>query len=404
MLAGKKIILGVCGSISAYKAPILIRLLRNAGAEVRVAITPSAAQFVSPITLATLAGTDVACQWIRPGTDLWFNHVEWGLWADLILVAPASASTLSRAAQGDAPYFLDGVLLSARCPVAFAPAMDHDMWLHPATQQNISTLSKRGVNVIPPDSGALASGLIGTGRLPEPEFLFEWVKQFLSDKPLDNTTVLITSGPTREPLDPVRYLSNHSTGTMGKEIAYAAARQGAKVVFISGPVNTYPEHSHIEVIHVETALEMYDAVMANKMVADWLICAAAVSDFRPRVYSGEKIKKQDSTGQQSIELIENPDILRALGESKTEHQLVVGFALETNDGEANARKKLEVKHADMICFNSFSSDGSTGFGNKTNAYTVYSREWQPKEFAMADKKLLAADLISYYYAYARSCK
>jgi phosphopantothenoylcysteine decarboxylase / phosphopantothenate---cysteine ligase len=404
MLAGKKIILGVCGSISAYKAPILVRLLRAAGADVRVVVTPSATQFVSPVTLATLSGYEVACKWIRPNSDLWFNHVEWGLWADLILIAPASASSISRFVQGDAPFFLDGVYLSARCPIAIAPAMDHDMWIHPATQSNIETLLQRGNIIIQPDEGALASGLVGKGRLPEPEFLLEWTTQFFNAHKLRGLNILITSGPTREPLDPVRFLSNHSTGTMGKELAYAAARQGANVFFVSGPVEQYPEHQKIQVIPVETALEMKTEVDKRKDGVNWFICAAAVADFRPAFFSKEKIKKQAEREDTTLELIKNPDILASIGRDKKSGQLVVGFALETDAAHDNALAKLERKNADIICLNLYSSDRSTGFGNKTNAFTVYSRNANNVCFGMADKKLLAAELISFFFDYAKAFK
>jgi len=400
MLSGRKIIVGICGSIAAYKSVDFIRELIKSGAEVRVMMTPSATQFVSPISLATLCGSDVAIHWITPGSHQWFNHVAWGLWADVILIAPASADTLARAVQGRAPYFLDGVLLSAKCPVIMAPAMDHDMFLHPATQENISVLKRRGISIIPPEVGFLASGLIGTGRLPASKSLIAAIENSFS-KPLNGKVILITSGPTREPIDPVRFVSNYASGKMGTAIAQWAARMGARVIFISGPALSLPEHPNIEIHNIETALEMEAKTSQFQSEADWLIFTAAVADFRPKSPAPQKIKKQ--TGPfPPIEWEENPDILRNAAHRAKPNQIFVGFSLETNNATEYAQKKLLQKGADIICLNIHAPElNQPAFGSDSNALTIFSRNGDIKEWGRMSKDLLAEHLISYLYTYEK---
>jgi phosphopantothenoylcysteine decarboxylase/phosphopantothenate--cysteine ligase len=399
MLRGKKIILGVCGSISAYKAPIFLRLLLQEGAQVRVVITPSAARFVSPLVLETLSGHPVAMDWTKEeNPNQWHNHVAWGCWADLFIVAPASAETLHHLAQGAAPHFLAGVYLSARCPVMIAPAMDHDMYLHPAVKRNLNQLAQDGCHIIPAAHGPLASGLVGEGRLPEPEELLHHVQSFFQHAPglLEGKTVLITSGPTREPIDPVRFISNHSSGKMGAAIAEAAKAQGAKVIFITGPAQVQPSFEPEVYLHVETAQDMLQAVLTHQEQADWFFFAAAVADKRPSHPAKEKLKK-DQVALDAIALTENPDILATVGHQRKKGTVVVGFALETSDGLKHAQEKCRRKNADYICLNLHQPDLGTGFGSDTNEITVVSPEgnWV---LPYGSKTALAHQLIAFIHA------
>lgn len=351
LLVGKHILLGVTGSIAAYKSAFLVRELVRAGADVQVIFTPSASQFVTPLTFATLSKHPVLDKLVSDSEKgIWNNHVDLGLWADLMIFAPASANTLASMAQGTADNLLLTIYLSAKCPVFFAPAMDLDMHAHASTQQNIETLTERGNIHIPSESGELASGLSGTGRMAEPENILHFVENYLRERaPLRNRRVLINAGPTHEPIDPVRYIGNRSTGTMGYALAETAARLGAQVCIVSGPVNL-PVPKDVEVIHVETAAEMYNETIERFPHAHISIFAAAVSDFRPKDSATEKIKKQNDL--LSIELEKTADILKKAGTLKSKKQLLVGFALETENALENAKKKLEEKNCDLIVLNS----------------------------------------------------
>ncbi|MEM1042449.1 MAG: bifunctional phosphopantothenoylcysteine decarboxylase/phosphopantothenate--cysteine ligase CoaBC [Bacteroidota bacterium] len=376
-LNGRKVVLGVSGSIAAYKAAELLRLLRKAGAEVQVLMTPDAARFITPLTLGTLSEREVLTEIFPQNADgSWTKHVGLGLWADLFVVAPATATTLAKLATGICDSMLTATALSARCPVLVAPAMDHDMWLHPATQRNLRTLRADGIEVIDPAHGELASGLVGTGRLPEPAVLFERIAAKLSERDnqasgaLAGKTVLVTAGPTREVIDPVRYLTNGSTGTMGYALAEAAARRGADVTLVSGPTHLGTPPGVARRIDVTSAAEMHAAVMEHAE-ADLVLMAAAVADYTPAAPSDRKAKKSEA--DLTIPMRRTTDILAAVGQQKREGQTLVGFALETHDGAAHARGKLERKNLDWIVLNHANEDGA-GFGPGTNRVTILGRD------------------------------
>ena len=423
-LEGKKLVLGITGSIAAYKAAELVRLLVKAGAEVQPVMTEAAARFIPPLTIATLAKREVLGELFPDAGDAqtaWTRHVELGLWADGVAIAPATAQTLARLAGGFCDSMLTAVVLSARCPVLVAPAMDHDMWRHPATRRNVATLRADGVAVVAPDRGELASGLIGDGRLPEPAVLAARIDEWLGegsrlsahgptgetprpDEPpagaptaaaadghrpsLAGRHVLVTAGPTREAIDPVRFLSNGSTGTMGFEIAAAAARRGARVTLVAGPVGlaTPPGVDRVDVV---TADDMLTAALAHAD-ADLVIAAAAVSDYAPAQTSDRKLKKDD--GDLVLRLRRTPDVLAALGERRRDGQTLVGFALETHDGEDHARGKLARKHLDWIALNSAAEPGA-GFGTGTNRLTVLSAEGARVEVPRGPKRDVAEALL-----------
>ncbi len=369
LLKGKRILLGVTGSIAAYKSAIIVRELVKAGSEVQVICTPSALQFVTPLTLGTLSKHPVLDALVKdPEAGVWTNHVELGLWADLMLVAPASANTLSKMAHGEADNLLLTTYLSARCPVYFAPAMDHDMHEHPANAENIQTLIQRGNIHIPAESGELASGLEGKGRMAEPEHITSFLESYLLESaPLREMKVMITAGPTHEPIDPVRFIGNYSTGKMGYALAERALQLGASVTLISGPTHL-KSPAGATVVNVHTAEEMHAAAKAAFSECNIAIFSAAVADFRPAQASPEKIKKENSVPV--IHLEKTIDILHTLGNTKT-GQIVVGFALETENEEENARRKLVQKNADIIVLNSLRDEGA-GFGGDTNKVTLLS--------------------------------
>lgn len=397
-----KVILGISGSIAAYKAAHLTRLWVKQGAEVQVLMTESAAGFIAPLTLSTLSRRPVFSDVSSEAG--WNNHVELGLWADVIVIAPASANTLAKLANGICDNILSAVYLSARCPVFVAPAMDVDMWHHPATQENIRRLQSHGVRLIPVGHGELASGLIGEGRMAEPEEIVEFVNQNLpaakvqrpkskdqSPKTLQGKKALVTAGPTFEPLDPVRFIGNHSSGKMGIALAEELARSGADITLVLGPTDLKPANPAISVISVLSAQEMYEACIRVFPKADIAILAAAVADYRPKVFSETKIKKKE--GDLTVELEKTIDIAAYLGKEKRNGQVFVGFALETNDELQNARAKLEKKNFDFIVLNSMRDSGA-GFGHDTNKISILLRDGSKKDFPLKTKTAVAQDIVA----------
>lgn len=388
-LSGKRIILGITGSIAAYKAAHLCRLLITQGAEVQVIMTKSATDFITPLSLSVLSKRPVLSEMIGQGS-IWNNHIELGLWADLVLVAPCSANTMAAFSHGICENLLQSVFLSARCPVMIAPAMDHDMYLHEATRANLDLLKNRGVTIINPVKGELASGIYGEGRMEEPEMILQAVVDFFSaNKPLSGKKVLITTGPTREPIDPVRYITNHSTGKMGLALAKSFFDAGATVTLIAGPIQLAIP-GRIETHFVETADEMYKACLKHFPESDITIMTAAVADYRPADISENKIKKSDQKLQLKLEA--TTDILSALGKLKKESQFLVGFALETDDELKNAQSKLERKNLDMIVLNSLRDEGA-GFGTDTNKVTLIFRNNQITEFPLMSKQDVANRIV-----------
>jgi phosphopantothenoylcysteine decarboxylase/phosphopantothenate--cysteine ligase len=388
-LQDKKIILGVSGSIAAYKAAFLTRLLIKAGASVRILMTPAAAAFITPLTLSTLSKNPVFSD-VQSETG-WNNHVELGLWADAMLIAPATANTLARLANGICDNMLAAVYLSARCPVFFAPAMDVDMWHHPATRANIKKLESYGNRIIPVGHGELASGLVGEGRMAEPEDILHFLADQLSQQQdLIGKNVLITAGPTYEAIDPVRFIGNRSSGKMGVAIAEAAADRGAKVILVLGPSALQVTHPGIKTVRVESAQQMYEEALAGFATADVAILSAAVADYRPTSVANEKIKKESGTPE--LQLERTPDIAAALGQLKKENQRIVGFALETNNEMANARKKLEKKNFDLIVLNSL-RDAGAGFQHDTNKISILGQDNKMRHFELKTKTEVAKDII-----------
>ncbi|MBQ9471016.1 MAG: bifunctional phosphopantothenoylcysteine decarboxylase/phosphopantothenate--cysteine ligase CoaBC [Bacteroidales bacterium] len=392
-LAGKHIVLGVTGSIAAYKAATLIRLLVKEGAEVRVLMTPLAKEFIAPLTMATLSGHPILVEFFTPENGEWNSHVKLGLWADLLLIAPATANTLAKMAHGVADNLLLTTYLSAKCPTMVAPAMDLDMYSHPATQQNLQTLRERGNTVLESPPGELASGLSGKGRMMEPEQIAARVAEQLAAKPtLQHLTVLITSGPTHEPIDPVRFIGNHSSGKMGSALAMELAMRGARVILITGPAATPPpQHPLIEVVHVSTAQQMHQQATARFGEAQVAIMAAAVADFTPEAPALHKMKRDGN--QLSIKLKPTADIAAALGAQKRPNQLLVGFALETQNEEQNARLKLQRKNLDLIVLNSMNDRGA-GFGHDTNKVSLIAKDGTKTDFELKPKADVARDIVT----------
>ncbi|HEY9114019.1 MAG TPA: bifunctional phosphopantothenoylcysteine decarboxylase/phosphopantothenate--cysteine ligase CoaBC [Bacteroidales bacterium] len=391
MLKGKKIIIGITSSIAAYKIPFLVRLLKKEGAEVQVLLTPFAKEFVTPLTLATLSNRPVLTDFFDPENGNWHSHIELGLWADLFLLAPVTANTMAKVATGIADNLLLTTLLSARCPVLFAPAMDLDMYKHPTTQENIKKLQSFGYQLIEPVEGELASGLKGVGRLEEPEIILEIIrKSFQKDSFFLNKKVLVSAGPTFEPIDPVRFIGNFSSGKMGIEIAKAFAGKGARVELVLGPVSHKVDHPLIQVHPVKTAEEMYEACTSLFDKMDFAVMTAAVADFTPDKTSIKKIKKE--AGLKSINLKPTKDILAELGKMKKTKQFLVGFALETDSEVGNAKKKLSNKNLDMVVLNSL-QDAGAGFGYDTNKITIMSRLGEKTDFTLKSKTEVAADIL-----------
>lgn len=391
MLEGKKILLGVTGSIAAYKSASLIRLLVKAGAEVQVIMTSDAKEFISPLTLSTLSKNPVYSEFIKNENGEWTNHVDLAIWADVFLIAPASANTIAKMANGICDNLLLATYLSAKCDVIFATAMDLDMYKHPSTIKNINTLKSFGNFHIESKSGELASGLVGEGRMAEPEEIIEVLKNhFQKKKDLANKTILITAGPTYEAIDPVRFIGNHSSGKMGYELANECASRGANVVLVSGPSNEKINNSNIELIKIQSAEEMYQACIKVYDNCDIAIMSAAVADYTPKVKANQKIKK--NTSDLNIELTKTIDILSSLGQKKKK-QILIGFALETENEVENAFSKLERKNADFIVLNSLNDMGA-GFGHDTNRIKILFKNKNIKEYNIKSKKEVANDIIN----------
>ena len=389
MLAGKKILLGITGSIAAYKTTFLVRHFVKAGAEVKVMLTPSAKSFVAPLTLATLSKQPVLEELFSENT--WANHVMLGRWADVLLIAPLSCNTLAKMANGLCNNLLMATYLSATCPVVVAPAMDEDMWHHPATARNLSMIRSFGNKVIPVQHGELASGLTGDGRMAEPEQIAAYLsEQIFAERDLAGKQALVTAGPTYEPLDPVRFIGNRSSGKMGIALAEELARRGARVTLVLGPSCIAFEQEGMKVVRVESAREMFDACIACFSGCDIAVMSAAVADYTPANVATSKIKKKEST--LTLELTRSKDILRTLGEQKKDGQIVVGFSLETNDEQENALGKLSAKNADMIVLNSLNDEGA-GFGHDTNKITIFTKSGVVLPYPRKPKSAVAKDII-----------
>lgn len=390
MLKGKKIVLGITGSIAAYKACQIIRLLVKAGAEVQVVITPAGKEFITPITLSALTQKPVVSEFFSQRDGTWHSHVALGLWADAMLVAPCTASTLGKMAHGVADNMLITTYLSMKAPVFIAPAMDLDMYAHPTTQQNLDTLRSFGNHIIEPQSGFLASGLEGKGRMEEPEQIVETLDAFFSeDGDLKGKRIMITAGPTYEKIDPVRFIGNYSSGKMGFALAEECARRGASVTLIAGPVSLQTQQKNIRRIDVESCEQMYQAAVSEYPQCDAAILCAAVADFRPADVADQKIKREGD--DLVLRLIPTYDIAAKLGQMKTDRQRLVGFALETNDEEVNAEGKLQRKNFDFIVLNSLQNEG-TCFRTDENQVTIISREGK-KQFDKKPKSEVAQDII-----------
>ena len=395
MLSGKRILLAVSGSIAAYKAAFFVRLLIKAEAEVRVVMSESAKSFITPLTLSTLSKHKVYTDFFNESSGEWENHVELGLWADAMIIAPASANTLAKMANGICDNLLSAVYLSARCPVFFAPAMDLDMYAHPSTQRNIKELIGYGNHCIEATHGELASGLSGQGRMAEPEQLIDHLESYFQPtsarNDLSGKRVLITSGPTHEKIDAVRFIGNNSTGKMGYALAMECVKYGAEVTFITGPVHLTPSDPKITLINVASAQQMYEAVQTHFPTCDVAIFSAAVADYRPKEQFDHKLKKDG--GSLKIELVENKDIAAEMGRIKTEDQFTVGFALETNDESENAQKKLRNKNFDLIVLNSL-NDAGAGFSHNTNKVTIFGKDNIRKCFELKSKNDVASDIVN----------
>ena len=389
MLKGKKILIGITGSIAAYKTPLFVRLLIKEGAEVKVIMTAASRNFVSPLTLSTLSKNNVLTDLSE--NDSWANHVMLGRWADIMLIAPLSCNTLAKMANGLCDNLLMAVYLSATCPVVMAPAMDEDMWLHTSTKDNLQKVVSYGNIIIPVESGELASGLTGEGRMAEPETILQWLNNFfLTSQQLKGKKALVTAGPTYEAIDPVRFIGNHSSGKMGVAIAKELANRGAVVTLVLGPSSLMPP-ANIKTVRVRSAKDMLDACIAEFATTDITVMSAAVADYTPVTVADEKIKKQADVF--SVELTKTKDILKQLGEMKNDNQLLVGFALETNNEKAYAIKKLEEKNADMIVLNSL-NDAGAGFGYDTNKITIFDRTGKEYPFDTKTKQEVAVDIVN----------
>ena len=400
MLKGKHIILGITGSIAAYKAAYIIRGLVKKGAEVQVVITPSGKEFITPLTLATLSSHPVISEFFSNRDGTWNSHVDLGLWADVMLIAPATASTIGKMANGIADNMLVTTYLSCKAPVFVAPAMDLDMFAHPTTQQNLDRLRSFGNRIIEPASGELASHLVGKGRMEEPDKIIEALEEFLSERQeLKGKKIVITAGPTYEKIDPVRFIGNYSSGKLGYALAEACANRGAEVILVSGPVSLSTHHPSIKRIDVESADEMYEATVHAFQEANAAILCAAVADYRPENKAEQKIKREKDE-ELLLRLVANKDIAAALGSMKKDGQVLVGFALETQNGVQHATGKLERKNLDFIVLNSL-SDAGAGFRCDTNKVSILERNGQITEYALKSKTEVAGDIVNKLVDYLR---
>ena len=393
VLSGKKIVLGISGGIAAYKTATLVRLFIKAGAHVQVIMTPASKDFVTPLTLSTLSKNPVHSTFYNEDDEnaQWNNHVELGLWADFMLIAPATANTLSKMANGNCDNLLIATYLSAKCPVYFAPAMDLDMYKHPSTLASFKALKQFGNIMIPAESGELASGLSGEGRMAEPENIVAFIEKDIESKlPLKGKKILITAGPTYEAIDPVRFIGNHSTGKMGFDIAESAANNGAEVILVSGPTHLSSKNSSVKVVRVTSSQEMYEACHTYYESVDVAVCAAAVADYKPKNIATQKIKKSEAAF--TIELEKTKDILASLGQIK-KNQYLIGFALETENEIENAIAKIQKKNLDLIVLNSLQDEGA-GFGKPTNKVTFISKDLSIEPMPLKSKEEVATDIIN----------
>lgn len=398
MLKNKNIILGVCGSIAAYKSAILVRLLIKAGANVKVILTADGANFITPLTLATLSKNPVYTQYFEEETGVWSNHVELGLWADYMLIAPTSANTLAKMSTGICDNLLLATYLSAKCPVYIAPAMDLDMWKHESTQHNISQITAYGNTVISPNSGELASGLFGEGRMAEPEEIIIFLEKSIQKQlPLFGKKALVSAGPTYEAIDPVRFIGNHSSGKMGFAIADALANLGADVTLVTGPT-AQKSLQTVNRVDITSAAEMLDACLKHFEGTDIMVMSAAVADYRPKYVANQKIKKK--TDDFTIELEKTQDILATLGQKKKANQLLIGFALETEHEEQHAKEKLERKNLDFIVLNSLNDSGA-GFKTNTNKITIFNKDLEKTVFSLKTKTEVAKDICKEILKYLK---
>ena len=391
MLKGKHIILGVTGSIAAYKAATLTRLLVKEGASVKVVMTPLAKEFITPLTMATLSKSPIMVDFYNPENGDWNSHVDLGLWADLYLIAPASANTIGKMAGGIADNLLLTTYLSAKCPVMVAPAMDLDMYKHPVTQRNLKVLQSFGNIIIEPESGELASGLIGKGRMEEPERIVAFIADYFArQEDFKGKKVVVTAGPTYEKIDPVRFIGNYSSGKMGLAIAEEFAGRGAEVALVCGPVNLKTSHPAIRRVDVESAVQMYEVTSKEFVNSDVAVLSAAVADFTPKEKADHKIKR--GKDDLLLELLQTKDIAAELGRIKTASQLLVGFALETNDEEVNALSKMQRKNLDMIVLNSLNDKGA-GFSIDTNKVTILDKAGDKTVYELKTKVEVAKDIV-----------
>lgn len=396
MLQNKKIIVAVTASIAAYKSALLVRLLVKKGAEVKVLMSKTATEFITPLTLATLSKNPVFVDFVQDKTGLWHNHVDLGLWADAIVIAPASANTLAKCASGICDNLLTATYFSARSPVFFAPAMDMDMYRHPATEENLRKLKSYGNYIVPSEYGELASGLIGEGRMAEPEHIVAFLENFFQEKQIfAGKKVMITAGATREAIDPVRFISNHSTGKMGFALAECFAQKGAEVHLIAA--NTFiPQPEKVSFYKVSSAQEMFEVAQNLLEQMDICIFSAAVADYRPKEVATEKIKKSSEKLTFTLELIKNVDIAFSLGQKKKKNQFFVGFALETQNETENALQKLKKKNFDIVVLNSLKDEGA-GFAHDTNKISILDKNGNKTDFPLKSKKEVAEDIVGYVY-------
>lgn len=400
-MRGKRILLGVTGGIAAYKIAFLIRLLKKSGAEVKCILTPASCHFISPLVVSTLSGNPVGIEFWNKDDGTWNNHVAYGLWADLFVIAPLTANSLSKMANGSCDNLLLATYLSMKTKTIVAPAMDLDMFAHPTTKRNLEILIQDGVEIIPPETGELASGLIGEGRMVEPESIIRVIQEYL-DKQFDSAfkgkNVLVTAGPTYESIDPVRFIGNYSSGKMGYRIAEELLDRGANVFLIAGPTKEQLEHENLTILPIHTAEEMLINVQKHWKHCSFGVFSAAVADYRPKFVAGQKIKKNDE--QISIELVRNPDILKWAGDNKSEDQILVGFALETNNLLENGKKKMERKNLNLIVLNSLEDSGA-GFGVDTNKISILDNYNNLVDFELKSKKEVASDIVSHLKTYLK---